>query len=148
MCSEPVRTDRPIDTVCSEVQEMASDTAVEKFLKYSLHWRRSLMTTRLQISCFLDESRPMVKFLAAWWFLNLVMNFTVPGLQPFSAALLLPSCEIFILMAVTAAAVRWGMPFHALYYFPAIAVVSRREEEVEIDPALYEMPFPEPMQPF
>ena len=76
------------------------------------------MTRRLQISCFLDESRPLVKFLAAWWFLNLVMNLTVPGLQPFSAALLLPSCEIFILMAVTALAVRWGMPFHA-------AIISR-----------------------
>ena len=82
------------------------------------------MTTRLPISCFLDKrSWPLVKFFAAWWFLNLVMNLTVPGLQPFSAALLLPSCEIFILMAVTAVAVRWGMPFHAAYYFPAIAVV-------------------------
>ncbi|MGA9477344.1 MAG: hypothetical protein WBV21_06170, partial [Desulfobacterales bacterium] len=52
-----------------------------------------------------------------------MMNLTVPGLQPFSAALLLPSCEVFILMAVTAVAVRWGLPFHALYYLPAIAVV-------------------------
>lgn len=82
------------------------------------------MTTRLPISFFLDKrSWPLVKFCSAWWFLNLVMNLTVPGLQPFSVALLLPSCEIFILMAVTAVAVRWGMPFHALYYLPTIAVV-------------------------
>ncbi len=66
---------------------------------------------------------PLVSFLAAWWFLNIVINVTVPGLQPFSAALFLPSCEIFVLMAVTAVAVRWGMPFHAAYYVPAIAVV-------------------------
>ncbi|MGW8188418.1 MAG: sulfatase-like hydrolase/transferase, partial [Desulfobacterales bacterium] len=64
-----------------------------------------------------------VKFFAAWWFLNILINVTVPGLQPFSTALFLPSCEIFVLMAVTAVAVRWGMPFHAAFYIPAIAVV-------------------------
>jgi hypothetical protein len=95
----------------------------EKFLNYALHSRKSLMTTRLPLSCFHTQSWHLVKFFAAWWFLNLVMNSTVPGLQPFSAALLLPSFEIFILLAVTAVAVRWGMPFHAAYYLPAIAVV-------------------------
>ena len=72
---------------------------------------------------FRFKPRPLVTFFAAWWFLNILMNLTVPGLQPFSAALFSPSCEIFILMAVTAVAVRWGMPFHAAYYLPAIAVI-------------------------
>lgn len=75
------------------------------------------------MASFFGESRPLFQFFAAWWFLNLVINFTVPGLQPFSAALLLPSSEIFILMAVTAVAVRWNMPFRPAYYLPAIAVV-------------------------
>jgi hypothetical protein len=74
-------------------------------------------------SDFRFKPRSLVTFFAAWWFLNLVMNVTVPGEQPFSAALFLPSCEIFALMAVTAVAVRWGMPFHAAFYIPAIAVV-------------------------
>ncbi len=81
------------------------------------------MTTRSWRPFFLVDPWPFVKFFSAWWFLNLLMNLTGTGLQPFPTIVFSPSIDILILMAVTAVAISWGMPFHVLYHLPVIGLI-------------------------
>ncbi|MFZ0240124.1 MAG: sulfatase-like hydrolase/transferase [Desulfobacterales bacterium] len=65
--------------------------------------------------------RKTLELFAAWSFLNVLMNGGLFVWHPFLAALLIPSGEIILLLAVMAAAARWDLPFHPLWHLPAIA---------------------------
>ncbi|MFQ5771693.1 MAG: hypothetical protein ACE5HX_14260, partial [bacterium] len=67
--------------------------------------------------------KPILGFLLAWTFLNIVMNLKYPAQETHLLAPLLISPEVLVILLVLCAAIGLGMPFHWGVYLPLIALV-------------------------
>ncbi len=77
---------------------------------------------RQGVSSSTKSALPLLMFLLAWSFLNVVINLSYPAKAPHLLTPLLPSPEVTVLISILCAALWLGMPFHPAIYLPLTAL--------------------------